>query len=148
MSDVATFGDILAVETQSSETQFWLVQVTARAYRRAQAIRLPGAVTASSEATFEFAGNKPAVKTRRLKPITVARGGNSTRIYEIDEKLPPFFVPSRLARMGYIPATYRQEPPQRRGRSGVVGPGKDRLEISAATKARVLGVCCCFDEWG
>jgi len=86
MSDVATFGDILAVETQSSETQFWLVQVTARAYRRAQAIRLPGAVTASSEATFEFAGNKPAVKTRRLKPITVARGGNSTRIYEIDEK--------------------------------------------------------------
>jgi len=103
-------------------------------------------VTASSEAILEFARNKPAAKVWRLKPITVARGGNSTRIYEIDEKLPPFFVPGHLACMGHIPTTYHQAPPQRRGRSGVVVPGKGRFEISAATKARVLEVCRCFDE--
>jgi hypothetical protein len=103
-------------------------------------------VAASSEAFFEFTRNKPAAKVRRLKLITVARGGNSARIYEIDEELPPFSVPGNLVRMRHVPTTYRQAPPQRRGRSGVVVPGKDRFEISAATKARVLEVCRCFDE--
>jgi len=49
----------------------------------------------------------------------------------------------------YLHGAYSQDvaPGARRGKSGVVVPGKGRFEISAATKARVLEVCRCFDEW-
>ena len=122
LSDVAAVGDILAEETQSPGTKFWLAQVTGRACHVPERFKCP--VAASSGVIFEFTRNKPAVKVRHLKPITVARGANSTRIYEIDEKLPPFFVPGHLACMGYIRTTYCQAPPQRRGRSSVIVPGK------------------------
>jgi len=60
------------------------------------------------------------------------------------QKLLPF-VPGHFARTGNASATYRQAPPQRRGKSGVVVPDKSRFEISVATKARVLVVRWCFD---
>jgi hypothetical protein len=94
---------------------------------------------------FEFTRNKPAVKVRRLCPISTARGANSTRIFEIDEKLPLFLVPGHLVRVGRIPVVRLQGPSLRRGRSGAAVPGKDRFEISAATKARILELCRCFE---
>jgi hypothetical protein len=68
-------------------------------------------------------------------PITTARGANSTRIFEIDEKLPLFLVPGHQVRVGrIIPVVRLQGPSLRRGLSGAIVPGKDRFELSVVTK--------------
>ena len=148
LSEVAKVGDIMAVETQSSETQFWLIQVTQEACCVPTNYNYP--LRESGDAIFDFAArNAHAIEARRLRPITTARGANSTRVFEIDEKLPPFLVPGHLVRMGKVVVAQSQAPPPRRGRSAAavvqVPVGKGLYEISAATKARILELCRCFD---
>ena len=148
LSEVAKVGDIMAVETQSSETQFWLIQVTQEACCVPTNYNCP--LRESGDAIFDFAArNAHAIEARRLRPITTARGANSTRVFEIDEKLPPFLVPGHLVRMGKVVVAQSQAPPPRRGRSAAavvqVPVGKGLYEISAATKARILELCRCFD---
>jgi len=82
----------MAVETQSNETAFWLVQVSAAAqdvppYCRNEKVK---------EAIFEFKRNSKAVKVLRLKPCATPQGGNSMTVFELDSNLGEIFVPGHL----------------------------------------------------
>lgn len=139
----AAVGDFMAVETQSDETAFWLVQVSAAAqdvppdYRNGKV----------KEAIFEFKRNSKAVKVLRLKPCATPRGGNSMTVLELDSSLGEFFVPGHLVRVGKLPLKQLAASPARApGRSGRQAPSPPpRFEISTTNKARVLELCRIFD---
>ena len=139
----AAVGDFMAVETQSDETAFWLVQVSAAAqdvppdYRNEKV----------KEAIFEFKRNSKAVKVLRLKPCATPRGGNSMTVFELDSSLGEFFVPGHLVRVGKLPLLKQlaASPARAPGRSGRQAPSPPRFEISTTNKARVLELCRIFD---
>ena len=89
------------------------------------------------------------MRVRRLKPVTTGRGGNSTRVFEVDSSLPVFYVPGHLVRVGKIALKHLPAPlprgPNRSGRQ-VLAPAAGRYELSTRDKARVYELCRIFDD--
>ena len=73
--DERMVGDVLAVETESDETSFWIVEVT----QIAQILPLNYSTPAILDVKFEFPRLKQALEVRRFRTATTARGESPTR---------------------------------------------------------------------
>ena len=94
----AAVGDILATETESDETPFYLVQVIRTAHPVPEGYSSP----TSLGVNFEFPRGKNALEVSRFRPATTARGDNSACMFELDDRVKSFLVPCHLLRVGKI----------------------------------------------
>ena len=148
----AAVGDFMAIETESDEAPWWLVKVVKTAQN------VPGHYTCPdlhSDVEFEYPRGKQAVMVKRLRPATTGRGGDSTRLFELDTSLRSFLVPCHLIRVGKIQLIESAVPRVRRsarsasssssGGAGGSGSGAAQYELKAETKAKIYERCRC---WG
>ena len=134
-------GDVLAVETESDETSFWIVEVT----QIAQILPLNYSTPAILDVKFEFPRLKQALEVRRFRPATTARGESSTRQFEYDTSVGPFFIPCHLLRIGKIELRRIEVPPQRVTRGSIQAPASIRHELKAEDKAHNYERCLIYD---
>ena len=128
--EAATVNDSMAVETQSSETPFWIIQLTEISVSVPTSYSCP--LASKADVIFEFPRGRTAVRAQRLRPVTTARGANSSRTFEIDPGLGEFLVPGYLVRAGKLVMKIQQPPsPRSAGRSG-------RQPAAAVASARNL----------
>ena len=111
----AVEGELIAMETESDETVFWIVQAT-RSYTGtppAAAPRNYKCPNLGSDVEFDYgrhnSSNQPkCVEVERLKPVTTLRGESSVRLLEVDKGVKPFLVPTHLLRQGKLNSKLKQ----------------------------------------
>ena len=144
----AAVGDFMAIETESDEAPWWLVKVVKTAQN------VPGHYTCPdlhSDVEFEYPRGKQAVMVTRLRPAATGRGGNSTRLFELDTTIRPSLIPCHLIRVGKIKLIQSAAPGMRRSaRTASRGGGGGRgaafqYELKAEIKAQIYERCRC---WG
>ena len=130
IADEAVEGDLMAMETESDETVYWIVQAT-----KSSAESPPEPAPANykcpelgSDVEFDYgrsvAQNRPrCIEVRRLKPQTTRRGQDSVRLLEIDSQTPPFLVPTKLLREGKL----KLKKVETEGRPSRSGPAPIRI---------------------
>lgn len=137
----ALVGDVLAVETESDETPFWLVEVT-------QVAQMPPLNYSTPDilgVQFEFPRLKQVIEVRRFRPATTGRGESSTRQFEYDASVGPFFIPCHLLRVGKIELRRYEMPAQRETRGSSQAPALIRHELRAEDKAHIYERCRILD---
>jgi len=152
----ATVGEHMAVETESDETPWWLVEVTGLVRPVPNEYDCPDL---HCDVEFEYPRHGHGVMVRRLRPATMGRGKDSTRLFEVDTTLPPFLIPTHLIRVGKIQLLNRGAPPARRftraalngggggGEGGGGGGGTGiQYELKAETKAKIYERCRCWGD--
>jgi hypothetical protein len=95
----AETGDVLAMETESDETLFWLVQGTRPTMPVPHGYSSPLALGID----LAFPSENCAIELRRFRPAMTARGECSTTLFEFDVTTGPFLVPCHLLRVGKLP---------------------------------------------
>ena len=135
----AAVGDILATETESDETPFYLAQVIRTAHPVPEGYSSP----TSLGVNFEFPRGKNALEVSRFRPATTARGDNSACMFELDDRVKSFLVPCHLLRVGKISLKRVDVVPARNLRRGNASITK--FELSVADKGRIYELCRIFD---
>jgi len=149
----AALCDKMAIETQSDETPFWVIEVTGLAQDVPLDYVCPLTTSDHVDVVFEFPRNKKALTVRRLRPVVTRRGESSVRQLQYDPSLPPFLVPCHLLRVGKLKLVEVAVAPARTsarlapgGGGGPVAPRIVHFELSAADKANVLERCRVFGD--
>ena len=109
IAENAVQGELLAMETESDEVVYWIVEATKDSSSSPPAVAplnyKPPKL--GSDIAFDYgraaSSNRPTcIQVKRLKPVTTRRGQDSVRLLEVDEKTPPFLAPSKLLRAGKL----------------------------------------------
>ncbi len=137
----AETGDILAMETESDDSPFWLVQVT----RPVMPVPLGYVQPHALGIDFDFPSENRAIEVRRFRPAITARGECSTTMFELDGTTGPFLVPCHLLRVGKIELRRLEAAPVRALRGGRGSNVPTRYELSQSDKAHVYEQCRIFD---
>ena len=119
--------EVMATETDSDESKFWLIVVDGPSEVVPKDYVCPDL---GCEVKFDYSRGKKAVKARRFRPVVSGNGDASTRRFQEDVSLGAFFVPCHLLRMGKIKLADEKSD---------IEP-KVRL-LSATDKATVLEEC-------
>ena len=149
IADEAVEGDLMAMETESDETVYWIVQAT-----KSSAESPPEPAPANykcpelgSDVEFDYgrsvAQNRPrCIEVRRLKPQTTRRGQDSVRLLEIDSQTPPFLVPTKLLREGKL----KLKKIETEGRPSRSGPASIRIhyELPRGKREELESLCRMF----
>ena len=149
IADEAVEGDLMAMETESDETVYWIVQAT-----KSSADSPPEPAPANykcpklgSDVEFDYgrsvAQNRPrCIEVRRLKPQTTRRGQDSVRLLEIDSQTPPFLVPTKLLREGKL----KLKKIETEGRPSRSGPASIRIhyELPRGKREELESLCRMF----
>ena len=149
IADEAVEGDLMAMETESDETVYWIVQAT-----KSSAESPPAPAPANykcpklgSDVEFDYgrsiAQNRPKyIEVRRLKPQTTRRGQDSVRLLEIDSQTPPFLVPTKLLREGKL----KLKKIETEGRPSRSGPASIRIhyELPRGKREELESLCRMF----
>ena len=139
----------MAMETESDETVYWIVQAT-----KSSAESPPEPAPANykcpklgSDVEFDYgrsvAQNRPrCIEVRRLKPQTTRRGQDSVRLLEIDSQTPPFLVPTKLLREGKL----KLKKIETEGRPSRSGPAPIRIhyELPRGKREELESLCRMF----
>ena len=95
----AVAEEVMATETDSDESKFWLIVVSGPSEEVPKGYVCPDL---GCEVKFEYPRGKKAVKAKRFRPVVSGNGDASTRRFQEDVKLGEFYVPCHLLRMGKI----------------------------------------------
>ena len=129
----------MAMETESDETVYWVVQAT-----KTSATAAPAPAPAQykcpklgSDIAFDYgrptASNRPnCIEVKRLKPVTTRRGQDSVRLLEVDNKTPAFLVPTKLLRAGKL----KLKKIETQGRASRSGPAAVRVQFELTREQR------------
>ena len=128
----AETGDVLAMETESDDSSFWLVQVTRPVMPVPPGYVQPHALGID----FNFPSENRAI------PAITARGECSTTMFELDGTTGPFLVPCHLLRVGKIELRRLEAAPVRALRGGRGSTVPTRYELSPS---HVYEQCRIFD---
>lgn len=139
IADEAVEGDLMAIETESDETVYWVVQAT-----KTSADSPPTTAPVNykcpklgSDVAFDYgrtgAANRPnCIEVKRLKPVTTRRGQDSVRLLEIDDKTPAFLVPTKLLRAGKL----KLKKIETQGRASRSGAARVRVQFELTREQR------------
>ena len=133
----AETGDVLAMETESDETPFWLVQVTRPTMPVPHGYSSPLALGID----LAFPSENRAIEVRRFRPAMTARGECSTTLFELDVTTGPFLVPCHLLRVGKLDLRRIEAATVRALRGGRGSAVPTRYELSPSDKAQVFELC-------
>ena len=139
IAEEAVEGELMAMETESDETVYWVVQAT-----KTSATAAPAPAPAQykcpklgSDIAFDYgrptASNRPnCIEVKRLKPVTTRRGQDSVRLLEVDNKTPAFLVPTKLLRAGKL----KLKKIETQGRASRSGPAAVRVQFELTREQR------------
>ena len=94
----ALVDEIIATETESDQTPFWLIKATKTKAEVPVGYKCP--CFPECDVSFDYPQNDEALEARRLKPIATGRGEASTTRYVVDLTVPPFLVPCLFFELG------------------------------------------------
>ena len=163
IAENAVQGELLAMETESDEVVYWIVEATKDSSSSPPAVAplnyKPPKL--GSDIAFDYgraaSSNRPTcIQVKRLKPVTTRRGQDSVRLLEVDEKTPPFLAPSKLLRAGKLKLK-KTEIASRPSRSRMSPSSRVQYELtkeqrtrrnwsSNADTTRDLFFFCCYFE--
>ena len=144
LAAAAAVGDFLIGETESDETPWWLLKVTASEASVPANYVCPDL---HCDVTFDNYGDtrhqrKAAVKVQRFRPEVTGRGQDSSFYFNLDTTIPSFFFPSHLLRSKVEPEMSTRSVRAASGRGFVP---VDRAKITAEMKKEVNGKCRVYD---
>ena len=147
IAENAVQGELLAMETESDETVYWIVEAMKDSSSSPPAVAPPNykPPKLGSDIAFDYgraaSSNRPkCIQVKRLKPVTTRRGQDSARLLEVDENTPPFLVPSKLLRAGKLKLN-RIEIASRQSRSGMSPPSRVQHELTKEQRAELELKC-------
>ena len=135
----AVEGELMAIETESDETVYWIVQATKTSATSppTEAPRGYKCPKLGSDVAFDYgrtgSANKPkCIEVKRMKPVTTRRGQDSVRLLEIDGRTGAFLVPTKLLRAGKL----KLKRIETEGRASRSGPAAARVQFELTREQR------------